>query len=489
MMRLIARMNRLNVLVFALLCCLAWQGIARAQEVPFTGIVVEDSVSVRAGAGRAYYVVGELKSGAIVQVEAVIFGWNKIKAPLGVHSYISKAFVDAQGDGKVGTVNSDRVEVKAASLQGPGPSYRGQVLLNKGDKVQIVASEGSYYKILPPADAFVFLPPGAVRRASGAEAAGQVPAEPAQPATEQTPSEPEVTAEPVNQPAEPEAQPAPAMPAEPSNAAQEVAEAVEPAAEAAQQTPADEATQVVEATEAVQEEASQQVAEAEAEAEQMPATQPQPVAMAEAQAEADSEASAADPGEQASEQAEQTVEQVQTTAVSDQLRKVELQYLPVFNEPVDEQPIGEMIAAYEAVGGNPNLPRHDQRIVRLRLAALKRNKQIADALAQIKSLRQASEVEAAETAAAQPVQPANYDAVGKLMASSVYDGQTLPRMYRLVDPASGRTLAYLQPNEVTESRRLLGKVVGIEGPMRYDPALKLRVIEVKRIDLLEAVAQ
>ena len=108
---------------------------ALAYEVPFTGLIVDDQVTVRSGAGTAYYEVGKLQRGTVVRVEEVIWGWQKIVCPEGVYSYISKAFVDAKGDGQIGFVNSDGVEVKAGDVRGPGHSLRVQVVLNKADKV------------------------------------------------------------------------------------------------------------------------------------------------------------------------------------------------------------------------------------------------------------------------------------------------------------------------------------------------------------------
>ncbi len=37
--------------------------------------------------------------------------------------------------------------------------------------------------------------------------------------------------------------------------------------------------------------------------------------------------------------------------------------------------------------------------------------------------------------------------VGQLLASGVYNGDSGPRLFRLVEPASERTLAYVQPGQ------------------------------------------
>ena len=95
---------------------------------------------------------------------------SMIKPPADVYSYISKAFVDAQGDGTTGVVNADGTQFYAASLEGPGESYKVQDTLKRGDKVTIVAEEGSFYKVASPTDAYVFVRPGMIAKAQGGSA-------------------------------------------------------------------------------------------------------------------------------------------------------------------------------------------------------------------------------------------------------------------------------------------------------------------------------
>ena len=170
MTRMSLRFSLLSMACLAAGLVLAVKPCLAQETTAFEGVVVEDDVKARAGSGRTFYIVGSVPKDTKVQVEDVLFGWNKIAAPQGMFSYISKAFVDAKGDGKTGQVNRDRAPVTAASLDGPGDSYRQQLELGKNDQVTIVGEEGSFYKILPPAiegkTAYVYLPPGSVRRAS-----------------------------------------------------------------------------------------------------------------------------------------------------------------------------------------------------------------------------------------------------------------------------------------------------------------------------------
>ncbi len=80
---------------------------------------------------------------------------------------------------------------------------------------------------------------------------------------------------------------------------------------------------------------------------------------------------------------------------------------------------------------------------------------------------------------------ADYDVIGRLTASTIFDGQRLPKMLRLQEPGTNRTLAYIEPSgHGFEMIEMLGLWLGIVGEKSYDPALRLNIITPKRIDLL-----
>lgn len=438
---------------------------AVAQDVPFMGVVTQDDTKIRAGAGRAYYVVGELDSGAIVQVDEVIFGWNKVIPPKGVYSYVSKAFVDAKGDAKTGFVNSDRVEVKAGSQKGPGESYRGQIVLNKGDTVEILESEANFYKVAPPKGAYVFLPPGSVTRATPqqiAAAQGGAPAADPEPVAVEpapAPPTPEDTATaqaPVMTPADPAptTEPAPTTGTEP---APMVATPANPTDTAPAPLQAQDPQPTTTTTDAG-------------------TTPPAPTATGEQPA-APTGTETVDQGKNAA--------SYQTAAVSDKLKALEQQMIPLFFKPLEQQPVDDMIKQYEAIQREP-LPAMDKQIVKMRLAALQKNKGLKETLSSIQAA-QANPVQV-QAIEAQPGAPLQYDAIGTLLASSVYNGLNLPRMFRVVDPATGRTIVWVEPTSQIDPKSYLGKVVGVIGKQEYDPALKFNVLDVQRIDVLEAQA-
>jgi hypothetical protein len=426
--------------------CPGWLAQATAQEVPYTGVVIQNQTDARAGAADRFYRVGELNKGQLVRVEEVIVGWYKIVPPQGIYSYISKAFVDAQGDGSSGVVNTDRSKAYAADINGPAGSYRVQAILNEGDGVQIVAEEGSHYKIVAPPNAYVYLPPGSVRRALAVEAAAE-PARPEEPAAPEPADEP--------QPAEPQPQPDVEAPAEPPAAVP-----VEPEPQPVVQAPTE--PPVV------------PPAETPAEPRALP-EQPQPTAVTQTES--------GDPSEQAlQDMLNEPAPAEPAAAVQVQsLAELEVQVQAMADLPLEDRPLDEMIARYEALQAAGGLGQTDAYRVASRLASLRHDREIARGLIAI-----AKAAEPEPQADTQPAESVNYEAVGRLLASSVYNGKTLPRMYRLADPATGRAVAYIRPGGPVDTTRFLGRLVGVQGDRTYDPALKLKVITVKRIDALQA---
>ena len=448
---------------------------ARAQDAPFKGVVVQANVKVLAGAGRQYYKVGTLKKDTVVEVHQVLYGWNVIVPPKGFYSYISQAYVDAKGKGGVGVVNGDNAKVTAGNVKGPGLSYREQLTLDKGAKVTILGEDGSYYKIAPPQGAYVFLPPGSVRRASLEEknAAGGR----SMPTSNPTPT-PEKK-QPSNQ-----------------GAGQGASSGQTP--EAAHQTGAgtnlspkqagakkDKASGSETGHDLMKELHQMQAAADGGAAGGVAAKKGHESAQA-------TEPVATQPSASSFRAAEAAhVVKVETPAVSPALRKVEMAELPLFSKPIAKQPLAKMKAAYETVSQDASLPAFDREIVRMRLAMIARNQRIAKTLESINAVQasvdasEKAEAQAAKKAAEHP-QPVNYDLVGRLEASSVYDGSSLPRLYRIVDH-NDNTLAYVRPGAV-DARKMLGQIVGVIGERAYNSALRLNIFQIKRIDVLSPSA-
>ena len=77
-----------------------------------------------------------------------------------------------------------------------------------------------------------------------------------------------------------------------------------------------------------------------------------------------------------------------------------------------------------------------------------------------------------------------YIAVGRLNASTIYDGVRLPLLFRIQDPTGGQSIGYLQPGQGFDLTALLGQLVGVVGTKGYDEALRLNIIAPTRIDVL-----
>jgi hypothetical protein len=80
-----------------------------------------------------------------------------------------------------------------------------------------------------------------------------------------------------------------------------------------------------------------------------------------------------------------------------------------------------------------------------------------------------------------------YTIVGRLSASTLYNGEQLPLMYRIqtVGGPNPRTLAYIKPDPKMGINSKLGQVVGVVGDAVMDSTLRLNVITPLRVDVLE----
>lgn len=79
---------------------------------------------------------------------------------------------------------------------------------------------------------------------------------------------------------------------------------------------------------------------------------------------------------------------------------------------------------------------------------------------------------------------ADYTAIGVLNASAVYDGNRLPELYRVCDPTTGATIAYVEPNPDIPMATMVGTLIGVRGGKAFDPALRLTVISPLSMELL-----
>ncbi|QDU72729.1 SH3 domain-containing protein [Mucisphaera calidilacus] len=419
-------------------------------DLPFLALVINEQAELRAGPGKAYYTVGRINRNDVVEVHDAMLGWYKIAAPEGVYSYISVMHVKASGDGTIGVVDDDRATVKAASEKGPGWSFKSQATLTRGTEVTIVGEEGSFYRIVPPDDARVFVERAALRPISDAELEALRQAD-EQPVPVITQPEPQPQPQQQPQPEQQQAQRGPLIPP-PAPATDN---------EQPEQTPAEPAP--VSEPQAVEQ--SMPVEPATEEESAWPAIGKDTVSVA-------------------------------TEPQSNTLEAVEQRNRPNFGLPLEEMPIDQMQADYETLRDDDSLTAQDQQIVEIRLIAIDRNRQLRDRLRaeQEAQTAQTPQIVVEETPAedavpvvdrsenAAPIE--DYAFVGRLVQSSLYDGQQgRPSLLRLVDPTTRRTLGYIVTRSISD-RRAISSLVGILGERTRDEDLGIMIIEPTQIDLL-----
>ncbi len=502
----------------ALVAAPAW-----GQKSSLIGRIIQDDAVVRAGAGDSYYAVGQLKRGAIVNIADRFFEWYKITPPPGMFSYVSKERVKLGGAGRTGIITKDRTPVKAASIDGPGKSYRRQMDLFKNDTVKIIDANGDFYRIEPPRLAYVFVLVSSVKR----EAFVPAPAVAAAPPVVTRPPAKPIVKQPVVVKATPPIKQPTKVTALPPALMEVPVKEITSAAV----LPADTVKSVIDES-AVASTASVQsgpmktpgaaietVGEPRIARQPLqpitsagtPDVQPEPGVVAVTQEPMPTfrsptaavetppavtpmvaEAPMTPAVSVASTPSPEVISSGSLALTSMSLAQLNRTMEAVEKMPLEQQPIGDLLAAYDGHYQSESLTASARRDVLMRIIKLQRNAALARTLQEIALVQQGLDRMAGTptlTLSSAPVlglaAPVEYDAVGRLAASGVYDGINLPRLYRLVSP-NMRTVAYLRPSDLVNTTAMLGKVVAVKGPARYDPALKLNVLEAQSIDLLRA---
>jgi len=186
--------------------------------------------------------------------------------------------------------------------------------------------------------------------------------------------------------------------------------------------------------------------------------------------------------------AEVALDELPVQPRNDRLTQLERQYLALSRRSLEEQPVGRLRMEYEKVLSEADLSRADRKLAEARVRTLETRQELKASLEDI-STTQREMTEAEKRRRAEDAKkPPDYIAVGRLTTSTLYTGDDQPRLYRLVNPLTQRTAAYVRPGgpDGPDVRGMLGEYVGIEGETEYNSALKLHVIEPERIDELSA---
>lgn len=131
---------------------------AAAVTQPFVGTVTADKVYVRSGPGTAYYEVGQLGRGDLVQVVGSRLGWYQILPPNGTFCLVAKEFVETDAAATTGTAKADYLNVRAGTAVSPNRDPNAVLtIIRKGTKLTIIGSTDKYYKVAPPEHALVYV--------------------------------------------------------------------------------------------------------------------------------------------------------------------------------------------------------------------------------------------------------------------------------------------------------------------------------------------
>jgi hypothetical protein len=387
-------------------------------------------VYVRSGPGSAYYEIGHLAKGDLVQVADSRPGWYHILPPNGAYCMIAKEYVDTNDTGQAGTVKGDYINLRAgtALYKNRDPSAV-LCVLRKGTKLTILGSTDKYYQVAPTDHALFWISSQFVTPA----AAGteykipdlKLPAGTARPVKDTVTA---ITSLPATENV------APANPANNAGA---------------------------------------------------PTTSPAPGA-----------GGAGTGGTAAGVQPPLPVPHPAPGFSPDAYNKfndLNSRYQAELQKPVGTRQLGGLIADYKALAAQKDLPPSVKQGSDARIAALeklatiqrlqKENEADVDArAAQQKALDE--QFSAAEKALHEHENSGPYLAEGKLQTSAAVSGK-----YALVNPATGRTVAYVDPASPIDLSKLLGEYIGVRGDTVKAQGADINVIQVKTATLLAAPAE
>jgi hypothetical protein len=422
----------LLIIAPAVLLVLAAPASLRAEDTPdvpnakfnFMGETT-GSVFVRSGPSDNYYPTTKLEKGQKVKVVGIKYQWLKIEPPAESFSYVGKAFVDRHGDGKSGRVNNP-ANVRAGSALNQMKTTI-QTKLDPGAEVKILGEEDEYYKIEPPAGAYVYINQQYVRPIGPPEG---------------------IAANPANT-TDAQANTAPAAAgAQVESATKQSADAIALAATDA----AGGATQPIDTA-----------APGNAGTVTAPPPSPAPAPAPERVAAADSKFEQLE-NEFAAASQKSVIEQ----PIADLLGR--------YQQVTHEEALPESLKRVA-----------DARVAALKVRQEAREQFLSTRKAQdeMRQRNQALQAEREELEEKiKETQVDFYTAVGTLRPSSLQGGPRGTTLYRLTDPQTGRTLVYLRVAG-PQAGPLLNQFVGVRGEMQKDPLLRINVIqptETKAID-------
>jgi hypothetical protein len=442
--------NRSFVAAIALVA-LAVPAFAQVKAVsPYYAVVTQNSTNLRAGGSERFYSVLALTQGQVVVVDGEGEGWNRVVYPPSMSAFLRAEDAALEGT-SVKLTKESRLRA-ASAIQGWSGSWQPllESALPAGNTLTLVepVKEGEVvvgFKVQAPAEARGFVAASRLRRATQAEV------DDAKTKGQALPELPNVTIS---------VGPAPAT------GTGLVIKGADPFAN-------QQGTTTTSATATNASTTTSNVIDISATGEQTAAgtsTAVQPFAGGTATATTTTPTVAA------------------SSLIGEDLEPI---FRKVWAEPVMSSEIDELISQYQAAIdriGESN-PRRKAGLEQ-RLNALNIRREFRETMrrqeAELAALNtQKTELQQAlDTWAASRV----YTIVGVLQPSTVYDGERLPQMYRVVSVGgtSPRTLGYVRRSSELDLDRYIGSVVGVIGEAQLDRSLMLNLINPVRVDPLRS---
>jgi SH3-like domain-containing protein len=173
---------------------------------------------------------------------------------------------------------------------------------------------------------------------------------------------------------------------------------------------------------------------------------------------------------------------VSTAAAVESFDKLEADFNAANERPIGDQPAEALLISYNDLLKQNGLSGHEREIAKVRVSTLTlRVKAKADFLALQQSDALAADQKKAQKAEREEIQAridekkvTFYAVVGTLRASSLQRG--IGTLFRVTDPATGRTLAYARVTDGKYSA-FLGQFIGVKGLVTNDTGLGIKIIE------------
>jgi hypothetical protein len=431
-----------------------------ASTSPSWAVVTGNAVNVRSGpSAQSAYAFGKLRQGDVVRIVREEFGWARI-APEGaafgeVFAYVpADRRVSLSADGKTATVTA-RTELRAPNMEAggsPDKSWKQIGSVDQGATLSVLGDvkgeRETVYKVRVPGSAEAWVNMTFLRTATEAEAAAAVAT--ANAAASAAPA-------PVNAPAAtaPAAVDTGLVETVPGTTAQVAAPVNAPSSGAASPAPI-----------------SPDVANTPA----IPPLMGQPAPAAQETVELGSSRPAA----------AKAAPKPKFVSKRAKLDDLEQQFQVVRAQPEASAEFSALKAKYDELVDATEQTSSVRSVANARsqqLTLLIETQSSMQALESRKAQSDKNRVEIAKLVL-DIQRRADFTAIGVLNASAVYDGNRLPELYRLCDPMTGATIAYVEPNPDIAMGPMLGTLVGVKGGTQYDPALRVTVISPLSMDLL-----